>query len=386
MTSPRILFVDHAGVLGGAELYLLDVVRYYGDAATVILFEDGPFRTRLEAAGVQVQVLSVPPPFLSVEKRSGVSDILSAVPGFLPLVTRVSRRAQDHDLVFANSQKALMVAGPAAWWGNTPFVWNLHDMLTAGHFSTLNQRLAVAVGNAFADRIIVNSEATLDAFAESGGDASRCRVVYNGIDPTRFASPPADRVRELRHDLGLSGESVVGVFGRLTPWKGQHVLIEALSDLPDVHALFVGGSLFEDKIPYRDVLRRQAETEGVADRVHFLGFRDDVPRLMHLVDLVVHTSTAPEPFGRVLVEGMLAGCPVIGTRAGGPPEIIGDSETGLLVPPGDPDALATAIQKILSNPQWARSMGEAAQAYARDRFSVDRMQEEVDRIATTIAQ
>jgi glycosyltransferase involved in cell wall biosynthesis len=164
------------------------------------------------------------------------------------------------------------------------------------------------------------------------------------------------------------------------------VLIEALSDLPDVHVLLVGGALFEDKIPYKDVLRRQAETEGVADRVHFLGFRDDVPQLMHLVDVVVHTSTAAEPFGRVIVEGMLAGRPVIGTRAGGPPEIIGDSETGLLVPPGDPDALATAIQKILSNPQWARSMGQAAQAYARDRFSVDRMQEEVDRIATTIAQ
>jgi glycosyltransferase involved in cell wall biosynthesis len=111
--------------------------------------------------------------------------------------------------------------------------------------------------------------------------------------------------------------------------------------------------------------------------VHFLGFRDDVPRLMTFVDLVLHTSVAPEPFGRVIVEAMLAGTPVLATRAGGPVEIVQEPDTGVLVPPGDPEALATAVQDVLSSPNRARAMAQAAQAYARRRFSVEQMQKGV---------
>jgi glycosyltransferase involved in cell wall biosynthesis len=279
-----------------------------------------------------------------------------------------------------------MAAAPAAWWTGRPFIWSLHDILTADHFSTLNRRLAAGVANAFAHRVLVNSKATRRAFAESGGDASRCRVVYNGLDPDRFASPDADRLRDLRRDLEVGENPLVGVFGRLTPWKGQHVLVDALSELPGVHALLVGASLFENDTAYADVLRQRARQRGVADRTHFLGFRDDVPQLMHLVDVVVHTSTAPEPFGRVLVEGMLAGTPIIGTRAGGPTEIIDDPETGLLVPPGDSGALASAIRNVLSNPERARSMAENAQMHAQDRFSIEQMRRQVHRITSRLSR
>jgi glycosyltransferase involved in cell wall biosynthesis len=381
----RILFVDHAGVLGGAELYLLDVALQYRDRATVLLFEDGPFRQRLERDGIAVDVLPAPSGFLSVQKESGALDALRAIPGLLSLMHQVARRAREYDLIFANSQKALIVAGLAALWAERPLVWNLHDILTADHFSSINRRLAVRVANACADRIIVNSRATQEAFAESGGDVTRCHVVYNGLDPSRFSPPDPNELKSLQEEIGLEdGTPVMGIFSRLAPWKGQHVLIDALTDLPSVHALLVGAALFGGDETYVQSLRQRAAHEGVADRVHFLGFRDDVPALMHLVDVVVHTSVAPEPFGRVIVEGMLTHTPVVATRAGGAREIINTGDTGLLVEPGDPSALSEALRTLLNNPLQAKTMAEAAHQKAQSTFSRAAMLERIDEVLAPV--
>jgi len=385
MTSRRILFVDHAGVLGGAELYLLDVAQHYRDHATVLLFEDGPFRKRLEKAGITVEVAPAPDAFLSVQKASGPFDALRAVPGLASLIAQVTRHAREHDVMFANSQKALMVAGIAAWWAERPFVWNLHDILTADHFSSINRHLAVRVANAFADRVIVNSQATQEAFAQSGGDATRCHIVYNGLDPDRFTPPTPDELQSLREEIGLEdGVPTVGIFSRLAPWKGQHVLIDALPDLPSVHALLVGDALFGGDDPYAQSLRQRAAGGGVANRVHFLGFRDDVPTLMHLVDVVVHTSVAPEPFGRVIVEGMLACTPVVATRAGGAREIVDTGDTGLLVEPGKPSALSEALRMLLNNPSQGKAMAEAAYVKAQSVFSRAAMLDRIDEVLAPV--
>ncbi|MGC4083749.1 MAG: glycosyltransferase family 4 protein [Vicinamibacterales bacterium] len=181
-----------------------------------------------------------------------------------------------------------------------------------------------------------------------------------------------DDVDALRRQLGLSGKTVVGLFGRLSPWKGQHVALEALAELPDVHLLLVGDALFGET-QYEQTLRRRCDDLSLTDRVHFTGFRHDVPQLMKSVDIVVHASTAPEPFGRVIVEGMLARRPVVATRAGGVEEIVRDGETGLLVTPGDPRALASAIRSLLDRHDTANCMVAAARADAERRFTVDAM-------------
>jgi glycosyltransferase involved in cell wall biosynthesis len=386
MSTPRVLFLDHTGALGGAELYLLDVARPYRATSRVLLFETGPFKERLEDAGIPVEVCPAPAAVLDVQKASGWRSALRAVPGLVRLTGQVARRARDYDLVFANSQKAMLVAGLAGMVARRPIVWSLHDMLTAEHFSALNRRVAVTGANGLVDRVLVNSRATQSAFQQSGGQVDQTTVVYNGIDAAPFeAVAPAD-LEALHEELDCSGAPLLGVFGRLAPWKGQHVVLEALPDLPDAHALLVGDTLFRGDEPYEETLRRTARRLNVADRVHFLGFRDDIPRLMTFVDLVLHTSVAPEPFGRVIVEGMLAGTPVIATRAGGPVEIVQEPETGVLVPPGDPQALATAVEDLLSAPERARSMGRAAQAYARRRFSLDQMRRNVERVISEVCR
>ena len=257
-------------------------------------------------------------------------------------------------------------------------IWNLHDILTADHFSAAHRKLGVALANLCVDHVIVNSNATRESFVESGGSGEKTSIIYNGIDPTLFEGIPDSEVLDLRRSLGLEDHTVVGVFSRLTPWKGQHILIEALSHLPDVHALLVGGALFQDDHVYERALRNLAEQMNITDRVHFMGFRDDVPRLMKSVDIVMHSSTSPEPFGRVIVEGMFAQKPVIATNAGGAREIIEEGTTGLFVPPNNPMAMVNAINRLQLDPEDTQRMAKAGYAMARDRFSVQNIVREIE--------
>ncbi len=384
MNTPRILFLDHAGVLGGAELYLLDVARPYRDTSRVILFEAGPFQQRLRENDIPVDICPAPPELLNVETSGNWWAALRAIPGLAQLTCRIAQGARGYDVLFANSQKSLFVAGLAGLLAHRPVVWNLHDMLTADHFSALNRTAAVSCANLFVDHIIANSEATKNAFGASGGRTDKTTVVYNGIDAEPFYQVDDTALPELRDEFAPADAPLVGVFSRLAPWKGQHVVLNMLPNLPDVHVLFVGDTLFRGDEPYERELKRTAQKLNVANRVHFLGFRRDIPRLMRLIDIVLHTSTAPEPFGRVIVEGMLAGTPVIATRAGGATEIVREPDTGILVPAGDADALAAAVQDLLSDPDRAHSMGKNARSYARHRFSIERMQTNVGTVINNV--
>lgn len=377
--DPHILFLDHTGTLGGAELYLLDIARSYRNTGSAVLFEDGPFRRRLQENGVETEVVSTAEHLDDVEKESSVLHALRAVPDIWSLARRIRPRAASSDLVFANSAKALFVGGLAGAWTDTPVVWSLHDMLTEAHFSLLHRRATSHWANGFADRVLANSKATREAFVTAGGDPNRTSVVYNGVDVDRFSTVSEAARNDVCEDLGIDpAADLVGLFSRIAEWKGQDVMIRALPDLPETHLLIVGEALFEGDEAYKRSIQKLSRRLGVADRVHFLGFRDDVPRLMTASDVVVHTSTAPEPFGRVIVEGMLAGTPVIATEAGGAAEIIDAGETGLLLPPDEPDALRDAVADVLCSDGSTARMVRRARREARHRYSVETMIEAVD--------
>jgi glycosyltransferase involved in cell wall biosynthesis len=368
----RILFVGQTGALGGAELVQLDIARHFRDRCQVALLADGPFRARLAAAGVKVSVLAAGAGMLQVSRQGGKLRALSAVPAAIATAWRLAGLARGCDVIYPYSQKAAVVAMLAGRLAGRPVVWHLHDILSAAHFGTLQRRVAVTLGNRLARHVIANSAATRDAFVACGGDPARITVVPNGIDAAPFTTPSAAEIAALRTGLGIAGVTTVGLFGRLAPWKGQHVLIAALPALPGVQALIVGDALFGEQ-DYRDSLKAQAAALGVADRVHWLGFRTDVPALMRAVDVVLHTSTAPEPFGRVLVEGMLARRPVIATRDGAATEVLG-AQYAHLVRPGDPDDLAAAIRRVLAiAPAEAAAQAEAGFVRASRLFSAERM-------------
>jgi glycosyltransferase involved in cell wall biosynthesis len=297
---------------------------------------------------------------------------LGAAARVIALALPVARRARQHDFIHANSQKAFVVACLAGMLARRPVIWDLNDLLTPAHFSRSNIRLDVALANRFAARVIANSRASADALVAQGGRREKVRIVYNGIRPDPFDAVTAAEIEIVRRELGVNDAPLIGVFGRLAHWKGQHIALEALCGLPGVHLLFVGDALFGEQ-EYAAGLRARTAALGLTNRVHFLGFRSDVPRLMRAVQVVIHTSTAPEPFGRVIVEGMLARRPVVASRAGGVEEIIEHGVTGLLVTPSDPEALLAAIEGLLAAPDRAAQIAHAGRADAETRFTVNAM-------------
>lgn len=372
----NVLYLSHAAALGGAELYLLDYLKYYGRGSKVLLFAEGAFAQSLRDVGAEVEVMAAPQKFLSVSREAKGYKSLGVASEVLAQARKVARAAENFDVIFANSQKAFMVGALAALMTRKQLVWCLHDILTAEHFSAANRKLVISLANLTGALVVANSQATADAFVQSGGRAARVRVVYNGIDVAAYG-PEAQAggetlSRDLREDLGIGDAPVVGVFSRLSAWKGQHVLLDALTRLPNVHALLVGDALFGEDA-YAERLREQVQRLGLAGRVHFLGFRRDVPELMRCADIIAHTSVSAEPFGRVVVEGMLSERPVVATHAGAIPEIIRSGETGLMVEPGDDAALAAAIGRVLGDAEHAAALGAAARRVALERFSLAAM-------------
>lgn len=378
---PKILFLDQSGNLGGAELCLLDVVRPYRDLALVGLLADGPFRTLLEQQQIPVQVLSDRP--IRVQKDSQFLQGFSSLKDVVQPLRRVVQLSHEFDLIYANTPKALVIGAISSAVSRRPLVYHLHDIVSPDHFSAINQHLIVGLANMFAVQVIANSEATKAAFHQAGG-RSPTKVVYNGFDTAAYQDSQRDRLT-VRQQLGLESQFAVGHFSRLSPWKGQHILIEALKHCPEeVVALFVGDALFGEQ-NYVEQLHQQIEQEGLQHRVRFLGFRSDVPQLMAACDIVAHTSTAPEPFGRVIVEAMLSGTPVIAAAAGGAIELITHDQTGWLTPPGDAWELAAIMNQCHNHPNQCQAIAIAAQIKANQCFHLATTNQQIAQLLQTVS-
>jgi glycosyltransferase involved in cell wall biosynthesis len=373
----RIALVGHSAEPSGAELSLIDIAAWLGDDAGVFLFQQGPVVDMLRGRGVHVEVLESSRRLLGLRSRARTMSILLAVPDVVALALALRRHACGAALLYANSQKAWVVAALVAWWDRKPVIWHLRDILSSRRFSALQRHAAIFLANRVAARVLVNSAATGEAFIAAGGRRDLLRIVYNGIDEAPFDAVRDSDAAQLRRKFETGDALLVGLFGRLAPWKGQHVLLEALERLPDVNALVVGDALFGEH-EYRERLHTQADHPVLRGRVKFLGYRTDVAELMKAVDVVVHTSTEPEPFGRVIVEAMLAERPVIATSGGGVDEIVTHDEDGLLVAPSDPCALARAIGLLARDHERARRLAAAGRRNATERFVARVMRDDID--------
>ncbi|MFZ5449072.1 MAG: glycosyltransferase [Thermodesulfobacteriota bacterium] len=217
---------------------------------------------------------------------------------------------------------------------------------------------------------------------EIGLKPDKIRVVPNGVDMARIdAARPGAKVSQ---ELGLAeGVPVIGLVGRLDHWgKGHKELITALAQIKErypCHALIVGGGRREAEI------KQLAESLGLAGEVHFLGQRQDVPDLLHAMDIFVLPSYS-EGVSLALLEAMAAGLPVITTAVGGNPEIVAHGVTGLLIPPRDAGALAQALERLLADPAGAAQMGRNARRFVAAHYSLERLGREVNAIYEELAE
>ena len=230
-------------------------------------------------------------------------------------------------------------------------------------------------------RFIANSVSTRRSLDALGVPPERVRVIYPPVDLESFvARRPAGEVRD---SLGLRSGPCFGMIGMLLPWKGQTVFLRAaarvLERFPNARAVIVGGPPSGGE-GYAHELRSLARELGIGDRVIFTGFRSDVADILPVLDIVVHASVDPEPFGRVIIEAMALRRPVVASRAGGPIEIIEDGQTGLLVAPGDPESLAAALIDLLERPERAAELGARGYREVTHRFSAVRNAERVQEV------
>lgn len=370
----RILFLDQSGKPGGAELCLIDIAKPYRDTALVSLFADGSFKSLLEENKILVEVIGSQK--ITVGKDSNFIQSISSLAQIIPLIIKVAAKAKKYDLIYANTQKALVIGAMASFLSRRPLVYHLHDILSQEHFSQSNLTVAVKLANWCTSLVIANSQASKTAFLQAGGLPEISEVVYNGFSIENYQSNLHD-IQCLRQELGVEDKFLVGNFSRLAPWKGQHILIEALGQCsPDVTTILVGDALFGEE-EYVKQLHYQVAQMGLESRVKFLGFRADIPRLMAACNLVAHTSTAPEPFGRVIVEAMLCGRPVVATRAGGALELVEHGVNGFLVTPASSPELAKVINTCVQQPEMTTNLANYAKVIASERFDITRINQQI---------
>jgi glycosyltransferase involved in cell wall biosynthesis len=383
--APRVLAIDQSGVLGGAELSLLEIVKALRARIEVVLFDDGPFRTALDTAGVNVRVRDSGA-LREVRKQGGTPPLGQALKGVAALVRATAARARHTDVIYANTQRAMVIGALAGRLARRPVVWHLRDIVSVEHFGRKQLRIIKWCAKLGLAHVIANSAASARAFADlTGFDEKQIDVVFNGIAAAPFDALRNVPVATLRASLKLPQDAyLVGSFSRLARWKGQHVLLEAMVLNPHMHAVLVGAPLFGED-PYEVELRAFVASHDLGERVHFLGFQHDIAACMCAVDAVAHTSITPEPFGRVIVEGMLAQRPVVAAKAGGVLEIVEDGVNGVLCEPGDPHALADVLAELRSDTALRERLVRNGYQTALGRFGTAAYVAGVERILKSVA-
>ncbi|WP_027797464.1 glycosyltransferase family 4 protein [Paraburkholderia acidipaludis] len=378
--APRVLAIDQSGVLGGAELSLLEVVKGLRSRIEVLLFNDGPFREALAAAGARVDVLDSGA-LRHVRRDGGTAPRLGVLAGIAGLVGATRRRARDADVLYANTQRAMVIGVLAGRLARKPVVWHLRDIVSAEHFGRVQRLVIKGCAKLGLAHVIANSHASAREFERlTSFDSGRIDIVHNGVDEAPFRALKGVSQQQLRAQIGLPADAfLVGAFSRLAHWKGQHVLLEALLHDTRLHAVLVGAPLFGEDA-YAAELRAFVEAHGLAERVHFLGFRHDIAACMRAMDVIVHTSITPEPFGRVVVEGMLAERPVVASRDGGVTEILEHGVSGLLCTPGHAMELAATLATLHDDRALCARLTVKGLAVARERFGKTRYVEAVGRV------
>ncbi|HOJ20522.1 MAG TPA: glycosyltransferase family 4 protein [Armatimonadota bacterium] len=307
---------------------------------------------------------------LPLPNRATLSALLRA-----SLVTATASRRWRPDLIHGHGYRGMLVAGVASCLARRPFLFTAHTLpneLGRGFWRLAGPlarraRAAACVSQAIqrglAERLALPPAGSLSRALNSG----MLRVIYNGIEP---GPPPGPRV-PLPADLGLpTARPVVITAARLAPQKGIAHLLDAWARLaptfPEGILLLAGDG------PLRPELEAQATVLGIGSSVRLLGFREDMDALLRAADLAVVPSLA-EGQSIFTLEAMARGVPVVATHVGGLPEMVREGRTGLLVPPADPPALATAMARLLNDQELASAMAREARVLVEREWTVARM-------------
>jgi glycosyltransferase involved in cell wall biosynthesis len=394
---PKVLFVDHVSkVLGGAEVNLVELLAHAPLAErweiVTACSSGSPLDQALAKLGVAREPYGFPPALNElrvVGRRFNPMAKLRAVRE----LQRVTRRLSDivqrtrPDVVLSVTNKDHFAAGAAARAAGIPSLWWVNDILSGDFFGWAVRRAFVSRARKLATRLVPVSNHGREALIREGVPADRVVRIHNGIPLHRYARTTDGG---LRHELKAdSGEPLIGVIGRITPWKGQDFFVRlaaAWKARGRAGRFVIIGRAFNEDGPFEQRVRSHAHELGVDDRVHFVPFQSDINAALSSLDVLLHTSLKPEPFGRVLIEAMAVGVPVIAARAGGVPEIITSGEDGELAAPGDEPGYVAALDRVLTDSERRARLVGAARRTVEQRFTVERVVEDFDALIRSVVR
>ena len=397
----RVVYVNPVGLLGGAELSLLDLMAAVGDARPglqrhLILGTEGPMAQRARDFGIEVHSLPMP------ESIVGLGDsALSGGPALLSLMSFAARSAPGAGAAYLYARRLrglLDKLSPHIIHSNgikthcllslvkpqkAPVVWHVRDFL--GSRALMSKVLRWASSGAAA-AIAISEAVKQDTMKLMS--AVPVAKMYDAIDIAGFSPGKADGV-SLDRDAGLPdappGTIRIGLVATYARWKGQLLFLEAAGLLarrcPDLPLRFfiIGGPIYHtagSQFSSGELSARIASL-GLGDRAGLVPFQSDPAHVYRKLDIVVHASTKPEPFGRTIAEAMCCERPVIISRGGGAIELVRDGEDALSFSPGDAESLAFAMEALAVNPALRLRIARAARAAAIERFSRPRLGREV---------
>jgi len=397
----RIVYLNPLGTLGGAERSLLDIiasVRKVDPTAEqhLVVLADGPLVGRAEGLGIKVTCLPMPPALLKLgdsglRDRRHLGGIFRAMgQGAIAAwsvwryahLLKVCLNALRPDVIHSNGIKCHVLTRLVGI-QSLPVVWHLRDFLSSRPLMVHGLRWAsrrTCCGIAISRAVREDGQAVLPHIP--------IEVIYNGIDTEYYCAGPGDRERLDRLSvMGAAGPKTirVGLVATFARWKGQGVFLESIAriirDRPLLDARFyiIGGPVYRTYGSQfcESELRRMARSLDIYEHVGLVGFQEDMAGIYQALDIVVHASTQPEPFGRTIVEAMACGKPVIASHAGGAGELYEQGHDALGIQPGDPAALARALLQLMDDPTSRKRMGANARLTAVHRFNRDRLGRQV---------
>lgn len=355
----KVLHIIGGGEFGGAERHVLTLLRFFDrqqvDARLACLFA-APLAGEARQEGIATEVFAM----------RGKLDL-----GQVPAIASYLRKEQI-DIVHTHGVRANLMGRLAAGMARTPHVvTTVHSVLAMDYTSLLDRwvnQFCEWTTRRWTEKFIAVSRGLARALLASGLPAEKVTVIYNGLDLSQFRQGAGDKVRA---EFGLKpGQPAVGVVARLHPVKGHEFFLQAAAeisrDFPAARFFVVGCGA------HRPALEGLTARLGIGDAVVFTGFRRDAADVTAALDVLVVPSLS-EGFGLTAVEAMALGKPVLATRVGGLPEIVTSGENGLLVPPGDPAALADGLRFILRHPAEAAQLAADGRRTVEEKFSAEVM-------------
>jgi len=392
----KVVFVECAAAMGGVQFSTLYLVQHLDRTVwepVVVCPEAGDLAEACRRSGIRVHVLKQPG-LRSTSLRIG-RDIRVPDPtawltdgmGMLIAARRLARfLAQEKpSLVVTKGLFPHFYGGLAARKLKIPCIWHAQDFISERHFGIYRRAFGYAARRLPA-HIIVDGAAIGRQLPRKVHD--RISIIHNGVDSKVFR--PGLNGATVREELGLSaGAIVIGHLARMTPWKGQHYLLQAFAriaaEAPDACLLFVGDPVFDNDSYQRELLDLTARL-GLKERVKFAGYRHDTPEVLAAMDIFAFTSVEKDTSPLALLSAMSSGLPIVAFDIEGVRELIEGDEHLLTVPCAQADALASALLKLIGDELLRAQLGQSVRRLAEQRFSLERHVASIEEVLLRVAR